>query len=1358
MTLSIQILSFNTLSLGAAEDRAPEAGQGLFCGPARAALLAAQLRQAGATVAALQETRGDAGFSRVGGYLRYASGSERGQYGTEWWFLEGASLIDAADDGRCLKFEVNACCVVVADVRRLFVRVGKPGFHVLFIALHAPHRATEPHKLESWWQDTIQLAYKHRRQDPVIVAGDCNCAVGSIESNSVGTHASELEDMAGAFLHRLLRATECWIPATFEQCHFGPSATYVQKRNGHACRVDYIALPSRWRQTIASSWLCPEVNAGHATIDHTAVAVSCRADLAMPVQGSRVRDRQMLAACFLCWSARGPSIVDVIVYSTWFCRAILADAWYRQSMDTHCRALRKACRGDRAAYVNALADKLAVCPQAEIFNEVHRLLQHKRKRPFQAEPLPIIRQADGQVCDTAENARGRWRQHFGGLEAGREASVLDIAADAMQASQPHWPSPSSLADIPDAAYLHRVLASGKCRKAAGPDGIPAELGKILPAEVTDLLFPLLLKYVFRGAEAVGHKAGVAVFFWKGRGSQQECSSYRAILLLNAWAKALHQALRPKALAIYHSSAPQLQLGSRPGGNVVFGSHIVRTFQRWAHSVRKNSFVLFADITAAYYSTVRELIATAPGTQGGLPSERALANLHLSVDELQRLREHTADPTALQRAGADPWTEAVSHCVTHGTFFLIRGDHVAVSTDRGTRPGSSWADILFATVMQRVLERRSQLRSEVMHQSVPPKLPWDGVRTLLPCDGAPQAIEVEDVVWADDLATMRLCDQAATADTAMALETGCLVDAFREHGFSLTFGERKTAILASPSGPGSRRLKQRLFGARRDGGTLPVLLEGEGAARIPLVATYRHLGSMQSPGGSLRAEIAYRAGQAYAAFAEGRRKVYRCRQVTVRRKAYILHAAVLPKLLYGCGSWPPLTAGEYKSFAGCLWRLYRPLLGLGRDSEQDISFHACLAIVGLPSPANTLRRHRLLYLAQAFRSAPDALWALIRADRPYAEMLMDAARWLHARVGEQAGLPAPDDDWAAWAVILRQHTGRFKGFVKRAIAIEQARHVVIAALDGLHRGLSTETTAPGISFRLEQCTDACVPCKRAFPSRVSWSGHAARIHGYRSQAFLIGRGRLCTGCGKVYSTEGRLKRHLVAAHACRRRWGSFQPSDSVPATGHVQAPPMVVPGNYMATHPSCPSEDHCPSLLAELLGLPEPESDAWECVAEHIAPLEAIRHTVEMWATHPSAQRWAGSTADDLLLLLDPSVFCESVQPLPPRRECPADTLPLWGAVQPRAFVTSGDPAQFQIPSPPPVRLSVRQVGGITAPEASSYACWIEGACRVIAEALETSKQRPVVISCNGLRNALGPVASWLECSGFAVQASRIHSP
>ena len=91
---------------------------------------------------------------------------------------------------------------------------------------------------------------------------------------------------------------------------------------------------------------------------------------------------------------------------------------------------------------------------------------------------------------------------------------------------------------------------------------------------------------------------------------------------------------------------------------------------------------------------------------------------------------------------------------------------------------------------------------------------------------------------------------------------------------------------------------------------------------------------------------------------------------------------------------------------------------------------------------------------------------------------------------------------------------------------------------------------------------CLPCRRAFSSKVAWSGHAARLHGYRSTAYLLGDGCLCKGCGKSFSSPGRLRRHLTSVPACTQHWGAFELLEGCAKlkTAHPQAPPNLKPAS------------------------------------------------------------------------------------------------------------------------------------------------------------------------------------------------------
>ena len=208
-----------------------------------------------------------------------------------------------------------------------------------------------------------------------------------------------------------------------------------------------------------------------------------------------------------------------------------------QQLGVYGRAVRAGCRRDREAYLSHLVDRLSQGPANDIFAAYHQVLGHRRRKPYQPDPLPIIKGADGALCENAPDMHARWRQHFGDLEGG-QAVLLDDLASAFLPEHPHavsvWPQPDDVGLVPTFGALQRVLASTKCAKAPGFDKIPPELCKHFSAESAHLLLPLLLKHVWRGCEALGWKGGQSIYFYKQKGSVQECSSYRAVLLLSAF--------------------------------------------------------------------------------------------------------------------------------------------------------------------------------------------------------------------------------------------------------------------------------------------------------------------------------------------------------------------------------------------------------------------------------------------------------------------------------------------------------------------------------------------------------------------------------------------------------------------------------------------------------------------------------------------------------------------------------------------------------------------------------------------------------------------------------------------------------
>ncbi|CAE6968585.1 unnamed protein product [Symbiodinium sp. CCMP2592] len=1453
--LRLRIASFNTLSLGACleDDEGRGSGeQGLHQRPARAALLAKQLVDCDISVAALQETRCPQGSSKIGGYLRFSSGAPKGQHGTELWFREGHLVLTARDGNTTSAvFAEQHFVVCHADPRRIVARYVFGKLALLFCSLHAPHRATERQLIADWWQETSRLIAKFRRQDPVIIAGDLNCSVGSVPSEHVSSVFAEEEDAPGAQLHDLLRACQCWLPCTFDNCQIGPAATFHQKRNGKPCRPDLVAVPQTWQSGCCQAWTDPGIQVASTCIDHTATILNCAVRMCMPL-GKKLPRRVRLPPQMFADPALKEDISDLLrstpqvpwkasvhahaavvvdhlqqglaklvptrpakphhVYlqdSTWTLQqrvtslkrglsrlqeqtkwntmAFIFARWREQPLSSaatpwsgawadkamtsailhyyHIRIgskqLRIACKQDRALYTARLAEQLATGPNTEVHDALHKLLRHKRKKPYAPEPLPQVRDAQGNLCEDADAALQRWREYFASMEAGSAMTPRELGPK-FDVSPPAWPEPQNTSELPTKPDLIRLMLSAKCGKAAGMDGLPNEFLRSFAPHCAEVLYPLLLKLIFRGQEAMGLKGGMAVWFHKGRGAKDTCESFRQIILLPCFAKILHQAVRPAIRDLYVQGTPSLQLGGKPGQAVCFGAHLVRSFLRRCLRRKESCFVLFSDIASAFYAVVRQLVAapchTGPGT-APLPDE-ICQGLGLSSEEIAALKAHVQGRTGLSQAGASDWLESMAQQLSDRSWFVLRGDSKVVLTARGTRPGSSWADILFGMVIGRVLKERDTMEGlGATSATTIPSLPWDGQKTLNECADHHPQISIGDLIWADDTATLRIARSTPRLDAGIASCVGSLCDAFANFGFRMSFGPNKTAILAQAAGPGSRKARHTLFGPTGHNGSVSALRETSMPVKVPLVAAYKHLGVLQSVRGSLLAEIKYRAAQSWAAFSEGRHKVYKAKGVPISRRAFILKSSVLPKLLYGSGSWPPLLKQELQALSGTLWAMYRAICGIPASSDQHFHTSTILVLTGLPGPQVQLHVQRLLYLRMLIKSGPDELWASIRSDPGYLTAMREALEWMYAWTFRTCPLQHPISHWEDWCNFACAHPGRYKGLLLRAQGLECCRQQVVASLEGLYKALKglAPPQAPSICMA-SAFPEACIPCGKLFTSRVAWSGHAARMHGYRSKAFLLGRSPLCYACGKTYGTVGRLRRHLLSSGRCIAGWGRFTPSQGDAAASvatHPLLPPIPIPGTFGSSLDPDPSPAYSEALLAILQDLPEvDESVVWEAVADFIEPLEILRATVRHWADSRPHDSWVTQSAENVLLLLDPELIGEpdtAARAKADRHAFAMGSQPDWAPLPSFSLPACAEGPCFDLQPPPPVVLSPFGPTSTSLRLGQAYSSWLEQACTVIAQGLEiaTKEGCTLQIRCSNFDRSLGPAKDWLTAAGFS---------
>ncbi|CAE7773963.1 unnamed protein product [Symbiodinium sp. CCMP2592] len=1398
-TLRLTVGTYNVLSLcGKSFGDHPGAGLAYVAG--RPTLLANCLQSHKVDVLAVQEARTEAGTVTTGNFIRYCSGALKGNFGTELWFREGARVVTASAGGEAqVCFRKQHFIVLHADPRRLLVLFHSVDTRLVFASLHGPHKGSEAGHLDSWWRETNRLLAGVSARGDFVLLGDFNADLGSVESCAVGVLGATEQDSAGEFLHDLVLRSRLWIPSTWSDVHVGPCGTYLQKRNGAESRLDYVCLPQacrhprrghKGRRFDAQAMLTPggrdkvanilrhaplipwHVSAdAHAAqlvgyvqrelelafpapkgkqrhpflSDHTWPLHARAAHLRRRLARLRVAVRfHSVAAAFSTWRYGRGTLSEAIHATRWMRQAVEVESALAAELQDKARSLRLGCRADRTQYLSALADQVGEGKDAS-FEALRKLLGHKKRKPFTPEVLPQLLDEHGVLCPSPAATTARWRQHFSDIEGGYAATPEQIAN--LCAPPAIAIDSIPLEDFPAPADLLNAILSAKTGKASGPDGVPVEFGKACPALWQGILLPLLLKVGLHCREPIGLKSGILTWMYKGKGSKLTCASYRAIMLLSTVAKTLHRAFRPALYRFFDHRSLPVQIGGKKSTTVLFGAHLSRSFLAWRASRSLSGAILFADVAAAYYNAVRGLTArdlNADDPAGPLvPPEVAT-----------RLEE----PSALRAGGAEPWLEALTHDFNHNTWMTLKGDCQHIVTTKGSRPGSSWADLFFGVTVPGILALRDQLRAEVLGETVcsqPNFVLWDGARTFSSSIQPSIAAPLTEVVWADDVSSYLCLAEPSTAAFRLGVETSVLVDAFAGYGYSLSFGPGKTAAVVALRGKGARQARRCLFTGTA---TVPVVSEHRLGERLPLVSVYKHLGVQVAAAGS---EVKQRIAQAWVAFRQGRTKVYRSKRLTLVRKGNLLRSLVLSRLLFGSGSWGTLRIGEFQAFSRCLGAMYRQCLCVHPNADQEISTEAMCSLLGQPDALTILRVERLRYARQLVATGPDVLWALLKHEAAFTGAVQDACRWLYRWVCDTSPLGDPATAWDGWVRVMLERPRLFRGLIKRARALECLRLGAYAAFQAVHKALCLvgcatrpDATDPDavVEFR-----DACLLCRVAFSSRAAWAVHAAKCHGYRAPATLLAREQatpFCAGCGRLYANHNRLRRHLLHAAVCRTRWGAFQPEGGTPCTLpalHEQRPPCLLPGEIGAGPASVDASVIHPGLLEALLHLPALDPDlVWSTVVDFVEPLSVLKATLEAWAVHEHAQPGCAECASDAVLLLDPELWCDDFRRPKAGRQQQAVCAAL---APPKAcrcsFVLTGPEATFRLDEPPLPSMVYPFQASVPLACARRHFAWLEQACDSLGAFFQASASSPASFLASGAAlRCLEPLTSWAVESGF----------
>ena len=443
-----------------------------------------------------------------------------------------------------------------------------------------------------------------------------------------------------------------------------------------------------------------------------------------------------------------------------------AGRFYNKNLHT-----KKNLRTAKKMYIQKYVEQLHPgASAADILAGLRPCIGTSNMRKRKGTSLPHVLDEQGRPCKTQEDTVNRWSAFFCDMEGGTKMGLTQQRQLWLDGLTKELPKELDvpMEEMPTLLELEQSLRRVKDGKATGHDDIPSEFCHHHPGPVAKGIFLQVWKLFLHGQEALVHKGGQLVAAYK-RGCRGECSSYRSLLISTHLGKAIHRTLRQKQMTIYTGYMQHQQLGGRHKISVSMACHICRAYQRWQRDRGRNFGFLFLDLTEAFYRVLRPLAL------GGQWSDETLARmaqrLQLPDDVLADLYVKLQEPHSLELAGAPSHHQRYIRALHQDTFFYVDGQTDICRTELGSRPGDSFADIIFGYLWARLLRRlQVDLQQvgllEVVSQPTDLGLNGQHSPTELPLLGP---------TWCDDLAVVGAADTPHAIVNKMGTIASYLLD-------------------------------------------------------------------------------------------------------------------------------------------------------------------------------------------------------------------------------------------------------------------------------------------------------------------------------------------------------------------------------------------------------------------------------------------------------------------------------------------------------------------------------------------------------------------------------------------------------
>lgn len=338
------------------------------------------------------------------------------------------------------------------------------------------------------------------------------------------------------------------------------------------------------------------------------------------------------------------------------------------------REVKKSARRDKRSYFNSMA---AEAEQAAATNNAKQLYQITRTMCGKNKSVSVpVKDLQGNIISEEGAQSKRWMEYF--------KEILNRPPPTVK---PIIPDPTEILEIstetPSKAEITRAINKLKNNKAAGPDGIPAEVIKATKDLSVNMLHSLFQHIWEQRVLPREWKEGLLVKIPK-KGDLGQCQNWRGIMLLSIPSKILSRIILERLRNALDQKLRPEQAGFRQDKSCTDHIATLRIIIEQSNEWQSPLYINFIDFEKAFDSVDRDTIWKLLRFYG-IPE--------IYCDLIQELYKEASCKVIHNGNLSDPFeihTGVRQGCLLSPTIFLIVIDWIMRETTKSNKMGIQWS--------------------------------------------------------------------------------------------------------------------------------------------------------------------------------------------------------------------------------------------------------------------------------------------------------------------------------------------------------------------------------------------------------------------------------------------------------------------------------------------------------------------------------------------------------------------------------------------------------------------------------------------------------------------------------------------